>query len=183
MRNKEKELSRVNNKVGNSIQDIYDYNNRKKTYWGELESVYNSLANGILMSLETLKACQEKLGLSLENHNRAEQKILINGYVKDIETFVDKLIFIHRQHDHKTGEIIGDEDYILSIKLGQDYNGVSIEFANITTPIFANILQNFSSGAETNGIIDTTSAKEEIMKESNVVDAVIVSETTKGNNQ
>lgn len=149
MRNKEKEAAKAaNNKVGGAVRELLDKKNTVDTYWGELDNLYSVVGTGVITVMVQLQQINDKMGLTLKEEHRKEQAVLINGAIKDIEGFVDELTNIKKKHEGKVGKIIGDDDYMLSLELGSEYESFNIKFKSIIGPIFSSIIENYAASVK-----------------------------------
>lgn len=106
--------------------------------WSDLENIYESIAQSIIMSGKTIRDLLLVEGIKERLNNKQEMVIAINGFNKDIATFADGLKTIHDKHKDKEG-IIDTSDFITSIEIAEEYRALSTQFDAVVMPNIVNI--------------------------------------------
>ena len=120
--------------------------NRRQN-WSEVDGLYTSLAEGIV---EIGSRIHESV-LVIQAANFEETPELtstIKGISRDLEAFSKDLITIHKRHDGKTGEIVSEDDYMLSLSVYTDYSSLNERLNAVLFPTMITIMDFTAAAVE-----------------------------------
>ncbi len=106
-------------------------------YWEEMEDVYNAAGHGLLDIANAVNSALEYIRGTDQSMVGKELVVAVRGLKRDIENFANDLVIIHNAHKNKIGEIKGDEDIALSMRISIDYSEFMEGFRAVTMSPFA----------------------------------------------
>lgn len=109
-----------------------------KQYWSDLDKIYESISQTIIMSGITIRDLLLIEGIKERLNDRHEMVIAINGFNKDLDTFSKALRSVYDKHAGRTGLITGD-DFIKSIEIFEEYRALSLQFDAVVMPNIVHI--------------------------------------------
>lgn len=136
-------MSRSNESLkeqGIDIQKIGQTNNKQKPMWGELDALYQSIANGICESIVNYKEVYDHV----KQHklpNAAELALTTVALVQDTDTISKRLIEVYNRHKDFKGPVQDGDEMTIHANCGNDYTGLSIQWQSLIHPAYVTLTE------------------------------------------
>lgn len=118
-------------RIGDAVGALYDKKRGVKSYWYDLEKIYQVKTQAILEMGQLAQGLLRDpvIVASIEHTTRAANAI--KTMASDMTTYSDKLKTIRAMHQGKVG-VVRDEDMMLAYQIGDMYMQTDEEFQSIT---------------------------------------------------
>lgn len=140
---------------------------RDEQKWEEMESMYTTIATGIINYSEELSNSVKTITHYSNGKNDPELIAVVNGFNNDINEFTNELIIIHNKHLGKIGVIKDPNELAECINIFQEYTALFEKFKTVTFNSSLLITEKLSD------------LRVKLSKESAISDAEIVSDVKK----
>lgn len=141
-----------------------------KQRWEEIEEIYQASAHGIVNVGIQINNCINLIRqVPCSNQNEVIESV--NGVTRDLESFTNQLVDLHKLHEGKTGIINDPDDLALCIQIYNQYVAFNDRFKVVIFPIVITITEAYS---ESQAIL-----QQQNQKDDGITDVEIITEKVK----
>jgi hypothetical protein len=152
--------------------------NDKKSNWLEMDQLYNSIKDGLVTIIESVRTLLEDTDIRLALSQNKEITVLIIGFYKDVNAFTNELMHIYNKHKHKVG-LVKNKDIDLQLHVAGEYIELGYRMQSILLPTFAGIsteIGNLICVADNNNTVEIKQLPQLNPIEENATNAELKSE-------
>ena len=142
-----------------------------KQRWEDLEAIYQANADSLIDIAIQIRNCTDLIR-RVPCSNQKEVIETINGVVRDLDTFTNQLVDLHKLHEGKTGIINDPDELALCISIFNQYSGFSDRFRAVVFPVVITVTEAYSEAEE---LVKQSEATDTSV----ITDLEIISETKK----
>lgn len=109
-----------------------------KQTWEDIEEIYQTSAEGLVSIGKNVDEVVSSVEIPTTEEDTRKLTVLIKGLNRDLVSFANEMVEIHKLHENKKGPIIED-DFIESIDVYEKYVDLNVRISSIMGPTLVNI--------------------------------------------